>query len=142
MVDVNQIKNKIISFLNKNGPSLPIQISKFLESNSLFTSAFLGELLDEKKIKTSNLRVGGTPLYLIRGQEDKLENFTKYLHSKEQEAVILLKKHKILKDTSQEPAIRVALRKIKDFASAFKNNEDIYWRYLTTTNEEIREILE
>lgn len=142
MVDVNEVKNRIINFLKLHGPSIPVQIAKDLKTNTIFTSAFLGELLDEKKIKTSSLRVGGTPLYLLSGQEQSLENFQKYLHPKEQEAFLLLKDSKILKDTEQSPAIRVALRQIKDFAVAFKKDDDIYWRYLSVSEEDVRNILE
>ncbi|MEM0465492.1 MAG: hypothetical protein QXW97_02205 [Candidatus Pacearchaeota archaeon] len=139
MVDVNEIKNRIINILKIKGPSLPVQISKELRLDTIITSAFLGELLNEKKIKTSNLRVGGTPLYFIAGEEQKLENFKNFLHPKEQEAYQLLKNSRILKDSEQEPAIRIALRNIKDFAFIFKYNEEIYWRYLTVTEDEIKD---
>lgn len=142
MVDVNEVKNRIVNILKAKGPSLPVQISRELRMETIFISAFLGELLNEKRIKTSNLRVGGTPLYLLEGQEIQLENFQKYLHPKEQEAFLLLKNSRILKDSSQEPAIRVAIRAIKDFAISFKNNEEIYWRYLTVTEDEVKNILE
>jgi len=140
MINTEAIKSKIMSFIERNGPSLPIQISKEIGMNSIFTSAFLSELLDSKKIKTSSLRVGGTSLYLISGQEEQLEKFYKYLHPKEAEAFEMLKKSKILKDSDQEPAIRVALRAIKDFAFSFKNDDQIYWRNLTTTESEIKDL--
>lgn len=142
MVDVNEVKNRIINFLKAKGPSLPIQISKELRMDTIIISAFLGELLNEKKIKTSNLRVGGTPLYLLQGWEPQLENFQKYLHPKEQDAFLLLKNSGILKDSEQEPAIRVALRAIKDFAFAFKKDDEIYWRYLALSEEGVRNLLE
>lgn len=140
MINTDLVKNKIISFLQKNGPSLPIQIGKDLGMNSLFTSAFLSELLDSKKIKNSSLRVGGTTLYLLPGQEPQLEKFHTYLPQKEIEAYESLKNNRILKDSEQEPAIRVALRSIKDFAFSFKNDDQLYWRYLTTSEQEVRDI--
>lgn len=142
MVDINEVKTRIINFLKAKGPSLPVQISRELRMETIIISAFLGELLNEKKLKTSSLRVGGTPLYLLSGDEPKLENFQKYLHPKEQEAFLLIKNSRILKDSDQEPAIRVALRNIKDFAFSFKNDEQIYWRYLTVTENEVRNLLE
>ncbi|MBS3078571.1 hypothetical protein J4218_00440 [Candidatus Pacearchaeota archaeon] len=137
MINSEATKSKIMSFVQRNGPSLPIQIAKELSMNSIFTSAFLSELLDDKKIKTSSIRVGGTSLYLIPGQEQQLEKFHNFLHQKEIEAYQLLKDNKILKDSEQEPAIRVALRAIKDFAFSFKNNDELYWRYLTVTEQEV-----
>ena len=134
---IKEIHEKIISALRRRGPSLPIQMGKELNMSSLFVSAFLSELVDEKKIKISSLKVGGSPLYFLEGQEEKLENFYNYLHPKEIEALQLLKKDKILKDSEQEPAIRVALRAIKDFAIGFMFNKEIYWRYMLVSLSEI-----
>lgn len=134
--DTTQIKEKIISFLKIRGPSLPVHIAKETQMSMLFASAFLSELLSEKKIKLSYMRVGSSPLYLVQGQEYRLENFSNFLKSKEKESFALLKEKKFLKDSEQEPAIRVALRSIRDFAIPFKNQDEIYWRYFTIPEEE------
>ena len=134
--DTTQIKEKIISFLRIRGPSLPVHIAKETQMSMLFASAFLSELLYEKKIRLSHMRVGSSPLYLIPGQENRLENFSSFLKSKEKESFILLKEKKFLKDSEQEPAIRVALRSIRDFATPFKYQEEIYWRFFTIPEEE------
>lgn len=134
-----EIKEKIISIFKNKGPCLPVDVAKETGLSILFASAFLSEFISEKKIKISNMKVGNSPLYFIPGQEKMLENFSEYLKSKEKEAFILLKEKKILKDSEQEPAIRVALRAIKDFAIFFKKNEEIYWRYFTTEETEIKE---
>jgi hypothetical protein len=83
------------------------------------------------------MKVGNSPVYFIQGQEFLLENFSQYFKSKEKDAFLLLKEKKILKDTGQEPAIRVALRAIKDFAIPFKKDEEIFWRYFTTPETEL-----
>lgn len=134
--DAMQTKEKIISLLRLGGPSLPVHIAKGTGLSILFASAFLSELFYEKKIMISNLKVGNSPLYFLPGQEPQLERFFQYLKSKEKEAFLLLKEKKFLKDEEQEPAIRVALREIKDFAIAFKENDEIYWRYFTVPEEE------
>jgi len=141
MIQTNETHNKIIQLLEKNGPSLPVQISKQIGLNSLFISAFLSELLDSKMIKVSHLKVGGSPLYFLEGQEKQLEPYYKYLHPREAETFLFLKKHKLLKDSEQDPAIRVALRSIRDFAIGFKKQEEIYWRYYLISDQEIRDLL-
>lgn len=83
------------------------------------------------------MRVGSSPIYFIQGQEQMLEKFSQYLKSKEQDAFALLKEKKFLKDELQEPAIKVALRKIKDFAIAFEKNQEVYWRYFTVRENEL-----
>ncbi|MEM3092021.1 MAG: hypothetical protein QXX55_01320 [Candidatus Pacearchaeota archaeon] len=127
----SEIKDKIIFFIKTNGPSLPVHIAKYIKSDILFTSAFLSELISEKLIKISNIKIGNSPLYYLAGQEYSLERFSNYLKSKEKEAFNLLKEKKFLKDSALPPAIRVALRSIKDFAIPFKNNEELFWRYFT-----------
>ncbi len=129
--DTSEIKEKIISILRRNGPGLPVHIGRGIESSSLFTSAFLSELSSEKRIKISYMKVGNSPLYYLSGQEQLLEKFSHYLKSREKEAFALLKEGKIIKDSEQEPAIRIALREIKDFAIPFKKNDEIFWRYFT-----------
>lgn len=134
--DASVIKERIISLLKKDGPNLPVYMAKEIGFSTLFTSAFLSELFSEKRIKISNMRVGNSPVYFLPGQEPLLEKFSGYLKSKEKEAYLLLKEKQFLKDKEQEPAIRVALREIKDFALAFQKGDEIIWRYLTSKESE------
>ena len=141
-MQVNETHEKIIEALKNKGPSLPIQLAKSLDMSSLFISAFLSELAREKRIKISYLKVGGSPIYFLEGQEEQLEPYFKYLHPKEAEAFILLKEKKVIKDSEQDPAIRVALRSIRDFSTGFKINEQIYWRYILISESKAKEILQ
>ena len=86
-METEDTHKKIIEILKIKGPSLPIQIAKQIRISSLFVSAFLSELTDEKTIKVSHLKVGGSPLYLLPGQEPLLEKYQKYLHPREAEAL-------------------------------------------------------
>ncbi|MEK6824078.1 MAG: hypothetical protein AABY06_03520 [Nanoarchaeota archaeon] len=132
-----QVKEKIISFIRIKGPSLPVHVAKEINTSILFTSAFLSELISEKRLKISKLNVGNSSLYFTQGQEPLLEGFSQHLKGKEKEAFELLKQKKILKDSEQHPAIRVAIREIKDFAIPFKKDEQIYWKYFTASDQEL-----
>jgi len=134
--NTSEIKEKIIFILRKNGPSLPVHVAKEIESSILFTSAFLSELASEKRIRISHMKVGNSPLYYLTGQELLLEKFSHYLKSKEKEAFTLLKEQKFMKDSEQDPAIRVALREIKDFAIPFRKEGEIIWRFCSASEEE------
>jgi len=134
--DAMQVKEKIISLLRMSGPSLPVHIAKATGLSILFASAFLSELFYEKKVLISHTKVGNSPLYLLPGQEPQLERFSQYLKGKEKEAFLLIKERGFLKDNEQQPAIRVALREIKDFAIAFMRVDEVYWRYFTIPEEE------
>lgn len=137
MQNTAQVKDKIAYYLKMKGPSLPIHISKAIGFNLLFSSAFISEMLGEKKVKMSYIRIGSSALYFLEGQESMLENFAEYLKSKERVAFDLLKEKKFLKDSEQEPAIRVALRAIRDFAIPFTANDEGYWRYFATPESEL-----
>ncbi len=136
--DTSEIKEKILSVLRRRGPSLPVHISGETGMSALFASAFLSELFAEKKIKISDMKVGNSPLYFLPGQEPSLEKFSEHLKNRERDAFELLKEKKFLKDSEQQPAIRVALRSIKDFAIPFKKNEEIFWRYFTVPESEFK----
>ena len=91
MINVEEVKSKIIHLLNEKGPSLPIHVSKAVNMSSMFSSAILSELVNEKRVKLSNLKVGSSPLYLIPGHEEKLEKFTEDLTGFEKQAYLRLK---------------------------------------------------
>jgi hypothetical protein len=135
--DTTALKEKIVSIIKNRGPSFPAHISSQVGMSILFTSAFLSELLSEKKLKISNMRVGSSPLYFIPGQEPLLERYSGSLKSREKDAFEMLKDKKFLVDNEQEPAIRVAIRAIKDFAIPFEKNDKLYWRYLTASENEL-----
>ena len=130
------IKEGIIEVLKQKGPGLPIPIAKATEQPTLFASAFLSELYSEKRVRISNMKVGGSPLYFLPGQESMLENFQDYLKGKEKEAFLFLKERKILEHEKLDPAIRTALANLRDFAFPFKYNERVYWKYYTFPDEE------
>jgi len=134
-----EINERILTIIKEKGPILPVQASKEINENILMASARLSELLTDKKIKISNLKVGGSPLYYLQGQENKLQNFTDNLNGMEKKAYDLLSQTKILKDSDQEPAIRVALRQIKDFAVPlqviYDNRTEIFWKWYLIDNK-------
>ena len=138
-IDVVDVKKKILAFLDQHGPSLPVPIAKHVALQPMFASAILSELLNEKRVKTSSMKVGTSPLYLIPGQEHRLDFFTENLGGVEKEAYLKLKDNKFLEDSSQEPRIRVALRGLKDFAIPTQIKDKLYWKYFTVSNEKLRE---
>ena len=142
MINVEEKKEKILSYLETNGPSLPVRVAKAIEMEPVFASAILSELLSTKKIKLSSMKIGASPLYLVPVIENHLEDHTENLKSIEKDAYLKLKKEKVLIDDEQEPAMRVALRNIKDFAKAFKFNDKIYWKYMFTPDSKIEEIID
>ncbi len=141
-INGKEVKEKIFQYLEEKGPSLPIPVAKHIGMNTLFVSAFLSEMASDGMIKISSMKVGGSPLYYSPNRINMLENFTKFLGGKEIEACNLLKEKGILNDEEQHPAIRVALRSLKDFAVSFKNDDKTFWRYFIISEEEVRKKFE
>jgi len=141
MIDIPEKKKKILEFLETSGPSLPVQVARTIQMDPVFASAILSELLTAKEIQTSHMKVGSSPLYLLPSQKQRLEEKTSNLKSIEKEAQEKLKSKKIIFDQNEKPAIRVALRNIKDFAIPFKFQDEITWKYAFTPQKEINELL-
>ena len=139
-------KDLIVTTISTKGPSLPIHVARAASLSLLFASAFLSELYREKRVKMSSMKVGSSPLYFIEGQEPQLENFIEHLNHKEREAFLLLKKERVLDDELQVPAIRVALREIKDFAIPvqvrIKDVPKLFWKYYLLKEDELRSSLQ
>jgi len=140
MDNQQNINSKIINLTRIRGPILPIHASKETGQSLILTGAFLSSLISDKLLKVSSLKVGGSPLYFIPGQEAQLENFVKFLNHKEREAYTMIKEKKVLKDDDLTPDIRVAIRDIKDFANSFSLNSQpnvIFWRFFSLTDEQL-----
>lgn len=140
MIDIEDKRQKVIDLIKQKGPVLPVHISGELGMNSLFSSAILSEMVSSKLLKLSGLKVGGSPLYFLAGQESMLENFSKFLGGKEKETFELLKKNLVLQDDKIAPADRIAIRSLKDFAFSFKVNTDegekLFWKFYSINNDE------
>jgi hypothetical protein len=83
------------------------------------------------------MKVGSSKLHFLEGQEHNLEKFAHHLNFKEKEAFELLRQKKFLEDEKQVPAIRVALRAIKDFAIPI-DRDKIIWRYYLIPESEYK----
>ena len=140
-----ETRDKILEVVKAKGPVLPVQISKEIGSNILMASAHLAELTASNRLKISKIKVGGSPLYYLPGQESMLQKYISNMNDKEKKAYDLLQQNKILRDIEQEPVIRVALREIKDFAIPlnvnYNNNKEIFWKWYLTNNEEAEPLI-
>jgi hypothetical protein len=138
-------RDKLIQIVRERGPVLPNDVHRELKTNILFASAMLSELVDSKILRLSNLKVGGSPLYFVPGQESSLQNWANKLHEKEKRAFELLRERKILRDIDEEPLVRACLRQIKDFAVPLEVNHDdeveLFWKWYLISNEEAEPLI-
>lgn len=134
-------KEVALSFVKANGPVLPVKISKAIDTNILMASAVLSELVSDKKVLLTHMNIGTSPLYYINGQEPKLQMLEKYISGKRKDAYFALKEGRVLRDDKLEPAIRVALRELKDFAKPLQvkvnGNQYLFWKWYLVGNDEV-----
>lgn len=136
----NLITDRVKQLVRMRGPVIPSQISKEIGTNILMASAILSELASKNDVKISSVKFGGTPLYYVVGQEPKLQNYIASLPQKEKEAFEMLKVTGVLRDSDLDPALRVALRQIKDFAKPLEASINgvpyLFWKWYLMANEE------
>jgi hypothetical protein len=143
MVDIAAIKDKVFRFVERNGPVLPVHISKEIGNDSLFAGAVLSDLVRDKKVLVSHSKIGGSPIYYVTSQKPKVEMLYKHLNEKERKMFDLLKSKKVLKDTLMEPWQRVAVREISDFSVKLTvaSTGDIFWKWYDMTNQDAEELI-
>ena len=145
MAEENKVSQRVLEIVRLKGPVIPTQISTEIGTSSLLASAILSELVSNSNLKISSVKIGGTPLYYAPGQEEKLQNYTKYLHEKETKAYELLKSKSVLRDKALEPVTRVALRQIKDFAAPLNvstaTGTELFWKWYLLSNEEAEPLI-
>ncbi|MFC1741219.1 hypothetical protein ACFL3V_01650 [Nanoarchaeota archaeon] len=138
-------REKLLSIVKEKGPLLPAQINRELRTNVLFASAMLAEMVDQKKIRLTSMKIGGSPLYYCEGQEPALEQFTEKIGPTERAAFNLLKGSKIVRDRDQEPPARVALRELKDFAVPLEvtanGSKDLFWKFYAVSDQEANSLI-
>lgn len=133
--------DRIINLIKIKGPIIPVQISKEINQNILFTSAMLSELVSKSKLKVSHVKVGGgSPLYYLPGQEPQLTRFVSNLNEKDKRSYLMLKENSVLRDNDLDALSRFSLRQIKDFAVPLQvsvnEHKELFWRYFLTSNQE------
>jgi len=142
MNNQNQLRDAVYQFVLDNGPLIPVQVARNFKIEIMMSSAYLSELVSNKKLNvTKFLKIGTSPLYFASGQEEKLSNFLSYLPQRPRQIALILQENKILRDSLIDPWQRVALREISDFAFPIRinNNEEIFWRwYLFPENEAVQ----
>ncbi len=135
-------KKRIISILEERGPSSIAQIVKALNLFDVNVLDLLSDLIKEKKIKASNLKINNSFLYFLPLQESKLENFVNYLSDIEKKAFTILRENRLIEDDKQGPEIRNAMRQIKDFAIPIHHRGKTLWKYYLLPDQKVMEALD
>lgn len=139
-------QDKILEFLQETGPTLPSKVAKTIQTDILFASAFLSDLASQGKVKISHLKVGGSPLYYLAGQESQLFNFAQSnTNVKDYQVLEKLKAEQVMREQDLELLPRVALRSLKDFAIplhvTIEGVKEIFWKWHLLSDEETNQAI-
>ncbi|MBU0469990.1 MAG: hypothetical protein KKA62_03520 [Nanoarchaeota archaeon] len=139
-------QDKILDFLNLTGPTLPSKVAKSIQSEILIASAHLSDLASSGKVKISKLKVGGSPLYYLPGQESQLYQFAAgNMNPKDLLVLESLKTKKILEEKNLDLLSKIALRSLKDFAVplhvSIGGQKELFWKWHLLDEEETNQII-
>lgn len=137
----------ILDYIKNNGPVIPIEISKVIRGDSLIASALLSGMVSMNQLKVSKMKIGGSPLYFMPGQEEMLQNFADKLAMGEKGVYNLLRTRKILMDKELNQVQREALQRIKDFAVLLeveipgRGIKEIFWKWYMLSDAETESLI-
>lgn len=141
----NDYRPRVLDFVKRWGPILPVQISKELNTNIIFAGAMLSELVAKNLVLVTSTKRGGSPFYYVKGQEARLQGIASNLSGKEKEAYEVLKEKKVIKDKEASPWLRVAIRSISDFAVQLNvtmgGQQEIFWKWYLLDEKKTEEII-
>lgn len=130
---------QILELIQKKGPVIPSDLNTELKSDTMIIGAFLSDLVSSKKLKISNAKIGGSPVYYLESQRPKLERLYQYLNEKDRRAYDDLKAAQVLLDENLTPLVKTCLRQIKDFAiplrATFKGKDHLFWKFFTVSDD-------
>ena len=136
----------ILHFLRQHGPSLPSKVAKVLNTQILFASAHLSDLSAQRKVKISSLKIGGSPLYYLPGQEEMLHRFAAgNINPKDVQVLDTLKEKKVLQESALDLLFKVSLRSLKDFAVPLQvtveGKSELFWKWHLLSMDEAQRII-
>ncbi len=131
---------QIMALIKERGPILPVEAAKRVETDIIIASAYLATMVSRAEVRMSHLKIGGSPLYFLPGQESMLQNFADRLNPPERKTYSLLKERKLLRDAELEPVQRVSIRAIRDFALPLnvkhEGNVEVFWKWYLVSDAE------
>ena len=106
------MKDKIFKFVSERGPILSKDVSRHFAITSTYSGAYLSELIQDKKLLFSHIKVGTSPLYFTPEQKPKITSLFEHMNSKDKETFNLLHEKKVLRDNQLPTISRVSLRNL------------------------------
>jgi hypothetical protein len=142
---VGTSSEEVYNYIKESGPVLPTAVAERFSMNTLFASAFLSELSSKGRVLVSSIKVGGSPLYYLPEQKERLADYKDNLHDKEQRTFEMLKDRMVVEDIKLDLLDRVALRKMKDYAVALNVTVGfqtrLFWKFFTVPDDMASQVI-
>jgi hypothetical protein len=139
-----EYRDKILS-MAQTAPLLPSNVAKALSTNSIMAGAMLSEMCSKGLLKTSTLKVGGSPLYYAPGKETQLLNHLGSINEKDRRTVLRLQEEKIIRENEADPLTRVSLQTVKDFAKPlivqYNNQQETFWKWFELSDKDAENLI-
>ncbi len=138
-------KEQVFSVVKMKGLVVPSDLVKDFHMDTLIMGAVLSDLVHDKKVGITSVKIGGSPVYYALENKEKLVDLAKYLHEKDKSTFQLLQEKKVLSDSMQQPLTRVSLRALKDYAKPIEvtsgNETKLFWKWYLATEQEVQDSL-
>lgn len=138
-------KEEVFQVIKAKGYVIPSDLTRQFRLDTFMVGAVLSDLVREKRLLISRVKIGGSPVYYVPEQREKLQELSSYLNEKDKGTYQLLKKDIVLCDADQTPLVRVSLRNIKDYAKPIEvtvaGQTHLFWKWYCATDTEIHTIL-
>ncbi|MEK6920879.1 MAG: hypothetical protein AABX82_03270, partial [Nanoarchaeota archaeon] len=136
-------KQQVLSVVRMKGLVVPADLVREFHADTFIMGAVLSDLVHDKTIGITTVKIGGSPVYYPVENKEKLVDLYKYLNEKDKSTYVLLRDTKILLDTEQSPLVRFSLRNIKDYAKPIEvtaaGETKLFWKWYLATEQEVQE---
>ena len=138
-------KNQVLELVCAKGYVVPSDLIRQFHVDTFIMGAVLSDLVHDKKLAVSSVKIGGSPVYYPLDQKEKLVELSRYLNEKDRQTFAILQEQKVLLDEQQTPLIRVSLRNIKDYAKPIEVTANgvthLFWKWYLASEQEVHALL-
>lgn len=136
------MKTQIISLIRELGPIVPNEITRKLGKASVIVSALLSELVKEGEVFLSSKKIGSSPLYYLKGQEESMrKRLLPELKIPEKKTIEFFEKNKLVLKDNLSPQQRFIIDGLKDYITKINLNingkERIFYKHYSISSDVI-----
>lgn len=139
---MTEMEGKIYRIIEREGPVLPVNISRKMAQGTMLISAILTSMVKRDRINKTQQKIGSSSLYYLDSQESEaLNRIKENIDPLKKKVYNFLKDKKIVKDKDAGAKRRAVLRELRDFADDFEYRDKKYWKFHTLSENQAISII-